>query len=195
MILDMTLRGYIEEYTGDPQSSKRHGVLRYLGRSADVSKVFKDMEFSSTRGRHFSMSAAPKIFELDSYKPIISESPTMGIRLASRSLKTEFEHLFLHLNTFEFKCPKAVEDFLDQLTYDQKTQLAYSRFVLWSVCPSCTHDESDGLCCSADESDEGWMSTVSRLPQSLGTLGIGIGELRTARLLSGVPQSYPLMAA
>lgn len=67
----------------------------------------------------------PGVFQLDSYDGLVQhyrynliskETNTINLRLASPSLEVEFEHLFLRNHIFSFSCPKALGEFLVQLS-------------------------------------------------------------------------------
>lgn len=62
------------------------------------------------------------IFELDSYRIISGTGFVVNLRLASPTLKDEFEHFFLCSNVFKFLCPRRLGDFLRQLSSLHRAQ-------------------------------------------------------------------------
>lgn len=66
------------------------------------------------------------IFELDSYRLISEIAFVVSLRLASPTLKDEFEHFFLHNNVFKFLCPRRLSEFLSQLSSLHRAQRRHS---------------------------------------------------------------------
>lgn len=105
------------------------------------------------------------IFELDSYKIISETAFVVSLRLASSTLKDEFEHFFLRNNVFTFLCPRRLSDFLSQLSSLHRAQLIRIAIGIWSKCG----------CCTPQESDYGWKLICSLLPESLRLIIIKLG--------------------
>lgn len=161
VVFEMVLRGYFEE------SRERYKHLLDLKRYSYIDEAYFIWAWRSDSGRRPHALGVPDVFELDSYQPNDPDAPTstMNLRLASLSLKTEFEHYFLHANTFAFQCPRALEQFLGQLACHQKGQLGRFRFEIWKYCG----------CCTAKKSDDGWKSMASQLPPFIKSLSIEMG--------------------
>ncbi|CAF9941062.1 hypothetical protein IMSHALPRED_002411 [Imshaugia aleurites] len=114
------------------------------------------------------------IFELDSYRIISGTGFVVNLRLASPTLKDEFEHFFLCSNVFKFLCPRRLGDFLRQLSSLHRAQLLRITIKVWSEC----------RCCTRQESDYGWKLNCSLLPESLRLITIEL-ELAQPRIRGG----------
>lgn len=150
------LRGYVrQQYCVLRQRDRGNHLFSYRSqREYNVGAFFSD-----ENDHRYMTLGWPFVFELDSYWPYDPNAPAMDVRLASQSLKVEFEHIFLHGNIFKFDCPKALENFLSQLASHQKALLSHFQLEVWydSSCACC-------WCCTAKESDDGWKYMASQLP-------------------------------
>lgn len=172
-IFEIVLRGYFEECKHPLEWSERYRCLWYLNRYNYIHEAIDKWDWQVDYERRVNTPGVPDVFELDSYQPSNPNAPTMNVRLASQSLRTEFEHHFLRDSNFSFDCPRALEEFLGQLTCHQKAQLRHFYFELWNCCG----------CCTAQESDGGWISMASQLPPFLKSLRI---EIECNRGLPGI---------
>ena len=89
-------------------------TFNYLGRVTPTS----DDPFSEDHP----LDPTGGVFELDSYHVISEKAFDVNLRLASPTLRSEFEQFFLRSNVFEFSCHKRLGDFLAQLLNSHRKQ-------------------------------------------------------------------------
>ena len=176
-IFQIVLDGYFDEVV---ESWRRNCSSFHPGNGDYDYSVDRSVLQIRLKGLHCSCGEdkVPIVFDLNSYFSVCNATarPPMGLRLASPSIRREFDDVFLSRRTFRFFCPFTLHRFLDRLSPFQQRQLKHlhlTMFERWA----CISANSDAL----TRRDQ-WMAACQRFPPSLKSV-----EMRTPFSLEETP--------
>lgn len=165
-IFKIVLECYFDEYN---RQYELENILRFGKGYRFVGILTKGKLDFEGRFCRCGQNEGPKfcsVFDLGSYKPIFQDTGNapLSLRLASSSMKPEFERVFLACINFKFACPASLERFLDQLSSYQQRQLMALTIHPFRDCNCCPDPRK--LC-------EHWSVVCQRLPTQLRAVDFG----------------------